>query len=134
MKYRLDELAKLAGECGFESQRVDAGRLEVTIQDGCILEFCNVLDDTLVGFEGTPWHSHGIVQFCTGEATYVECDELAILIGIASGELVVVSQFLDGLVSDRWLAHRHEPLDLKYMKHGEEIRVLRLRAPGSDAT
>jgi hypothetical protein len=134
MEYRLDELAKLARECGLESQRVDAARLDVTIQDGCVLTFCNLLDDTLVGFENTPWHSHGIVEFCAGDATYVECDELAILIGIGSGELVVVSQFRNGQISDRWLAHRKEPLDLKYMKPGEEIRVLRLRALGSEAT
>jgi hypothetical protein len=134
MEYRLDELAKLASECGLESQRVDPTQLHVTIQDGCVLAFCNLLDGTLVGFEGTPWHSHGTVEFSAGDAGYVECDELAILIGLGSGELVVVSQFRDGQIFDRWLAHRKEPLDLEYMKAGEEIRVLRLRVLGSQAT
>ena len=131
MQYRLDELTKLARECGLESRRVDADRLDVTIQDGCILAFCNLLDNTLVGFEETPWHSHGIVQFGTGGATYVECDELAILIGVGSGELVVASNFLDSRLSDRWLAHRREPLNLEYMEPAGEMRVLRLRALGS---
>ena len=78
MRYRLDELAKLSAELGLVSRRVDGDGLDIIIDDGDILTFCNLQDgaDTLVGFDGTQWHSHGRVQFMTGEATYVESDEL----------------------------------------------------------
>jgi hypothetical protein len=126
MQYRLDELAVLATEMGLAATRVDADRLDITIQEDCVLAFCNLPDenDTLVGFDGTPWHSHGIVQFLTGRGTYVECDELAILIGLGAGELVVVSQLHDGKLRDRWIAHKQEDLELHYMRSGDELRVL----------
>jgi hypothetical protein len=131
--YRLDELAKLAAELGLESRRVDANRLGVCLTADCILDFWNLVDpeDTLVGFDGTPWHSHGVVPFTTGPATYVECDELDILVGLGCGELVVVSRYSQGQLVDRWLAHKQEPLDLEYMEAGEELRVYRL---GADRT
>lgn len=134
MTYRLDELAKLASEMGLESSRVDAHRLDVRLAPDSVLSFSNLVDenDTLVGFDGTPWHSHGIVQFMTGGSTYVECDELDILSGLGNGALVIVSQFLRGELKDRWLAHKDEPLDLRYMEAGEELRVARLA--GVDAT
>ncbi len=128
--YRLDELAKLASEQGLEWRRVDDNRLDVTVATDVVLAFCNLVDenDTLVGFDGTPWHSHGVVQFMTGASTYIECDELDILIGLASGDLVVVTQYLHGELKDRWIAHKDEPLDLQYIEAGEELRVVRLSA------
>ena len=128
LKYRLDELAKLSADLGLVSRRVDADRLDVVIHDGCVLAFCNNIDDgdTLVGFEGTPWHSHGLVQFGTGDSTYVEYDELDILIALGNGDLVVVSEYSDGKLRNRELAHRQEPLDLRYLKPGDEIRVFQV--------
>lgn len=128
--YRLDELAQLCGELGLEAQRVDPNRLEVQLFAGCVLAFCNLVkeDDTLVGFDGTPWHAHGAVLFNTGGATYTECDELDILVGLGSGELLIVSRFLNGELADRWVAHKDEPLDVKYVEPGEELRAYRLTA------
>src|SRR5687768_11069710 len=105
MPYRLDELAKLSAELGLFSRRVDVNRLDVVVDDGCILAFCNLQDEaeTLVGFDGTPWHSHGLVQFGTGEATYVEYDELEILIALGTGDLVIVSEYSGGKLRDRSL-------------------------------
>jgi hypothetical protein len=126
MGYRLDELEELARELGMPTRRVDEDRLDVIVAEGCSLTFSNwpAQDDTLVGFDRTPWHSHGIVQLATGNGTYVECDELDFLVGLGSGELVVVSRFLDEQLSDRWLAHKQEALELRYMQRGEELRVL----------
>jgi len=126
--YRLDELAKLASEQGLEWRRVDDNRLDVTVTPDAVLAFCNLVEenDTLVGFDGTPWHSHGVVQFMTGASTYIECDELDILIGLGSGDLIIVTQYLCGELKDRWLAHKDEPLDLQYIEAGEELRAIRL--------
>jgi hypothetical protein len=128
MVYRLDELAELASELGLTSERVSADRLDVVIGDGYRLAFCNLPaeGDTLVGFDRTPWHSHGMVSFLAGSPEYVECDELDILIGLGSGDLLVVSQFVDGNLKDRWIEHKNEPLDLKYLQPNEELCVFRL--------
>jgi hypothetical protein len=132
MMYRLDSLARLASESGLVSERLGVDRLDVILFDECRLAFCNLVaeEDTLVGFDGTPWHSHGVVSFLAGSPHYVECDELDILIGLCSGELVVVSQFVDGVLRDRWIEHKKEPLDLKYLRSGEELRVFRLLDSG----
>lgn len=128
-RYRLDDLAVLAAELGFPCERVDDNRLDVSVHDA-VLAFRNLVDenDTLVGFDGTPWHSHGIVMFGTGETTYVEYDELDILIGLGSGDLLIFSRFDEGLLRDRWLAHKSDVVDdPRYMQPGEEIRIHRLR-------
>jgi hypothetical protein len=126
--YRLEELANLARELGLMSERVSADRLDVILREGCRLAFCNLTaeGDTLVGFDGTPWHSHGIVSFLAGSPVYVECDELDILIGLGAGDLVVVSQFVDGKLKDRWIEHKNEPLDLKHVQPNGELCVFRL--------
>jgi hypothetical protein len=127
MRYRLDELAKLASELGLETRRVDPDRIDVHLGDA-VLAFCNFPndEDTLVGFDGTPWHAHNVVVFMTGESSYIQCDELDILIGLGAGELVIVSKYVNGILRDRWLAHREEPLRMRYIEPGEELRVSRL--------
>jgi hypothetical protein len=129
--YRLDELARLASEYGLISERVSADRLDVVLFEDCRLAFCNLVaeGDTLIGFDGTPWHSHGVVLFSVGSPHHIECDELEILIGLCAGELVVVSQFVDGALRDRWVGHKKQPLDVKHILSGEELRVFCLREP-----
>src|SRR5690606_29372377 len=100
--------------------------------EGVVLTFINMVEDedTLVGFDGTPWHSHGVMTFETGASTYTECDELEILVGLESGELLVLSEYLDGQLVDRSLIHRGVGPDLSAMEPGEEVRLLRVaRAP-----
>jgi hypothetical protein len=128
MRYRLDELATLAAELGLGCRRIHADRLDADLGEMAV-QFCNLPGgETLVGFDGTPWHAHGAVQLSTGDASYIECDELEVLLMLAAGELVVISQFCDGKLRDRWISHREEGLALRYMRAGEELRVLRPRA------
>ncbi len=128
MEYRLNKIAELCSEHGVQTDVSDKNRIDVKISDDCVLSFLNLVneEDTLVGFDGTPWHSHGIVQFNTGSNTYIECDELDIIVGLVSGELLIVSQYVKSQLTDRWIMHRTEPLDLKYIEPGEELKVLRL--------
>jgi hypothetical protein len=125
MEYRLEELAELSGDFGFVARRVDSTRLDVVLAKDCILAFCNLVteNDTLVGFDGTPWHSHGTVQFMTGDSTYVEYDELQLLYALALGDLLVFSHFSDGKLHDRWLAHKDEGVDVRHLKPGDELHV-----------
>mgnify|MGYP001549565463 CR=1 FL=1 len=128
MKYRLNKIAELCSENNLKTDLTNQNRIDVTLFEDCILSFVNLEDedDTLVGFDGTPWHSHGVVQFMTGARTYIECDELDIVIGLVSGELLVIERYLKSNLEDRWIAHKNEPLDLKYIEAGEEIKICRL--------
>ena len=128
MEYRLDKIIELCSENGLQADKPDKNRVDVKISDDCVLSFLNLVaeKDTLVGFDGTPWHSHGIVQFMTGANTYIECDELDIIVGLVSGELLVVSQYVKSELTDRWIMHKDESLDLKFIEPGEELKVFRL--------
>ena len=128
MEYCLDKIAELCSEYGFKTNIPDKNRIDVSVCKDCVLSFLNLVNenDTLVGFDGTPWHSHDIVQFMTGSNTYIECDELEIIIGLISGELLIVSQYLNSALTDRWIMHKDEPLELKYIAAGEELKICRL--------
>lgn len=128
MEYRLDDIEKLCTDNGFHTHRPDKNRVDLRIRDDCVLSFVNLVEeeDTLVGFDGTPWHSHGVVQFMTGSNTYIECDELDIIIGLVSGELLIVSQYIKSSLTDRWIMHKYETLDLKCIEAGEELLIYRL--------
>jgi hypothetical protein len=125
--YQLDELSKLASELGSEWSRVNENRVDVTLRPGMVLAFLNHPEegDTLVGFEGTGWHAHGTVVFVTGENTGVACNELDILIGLACGELLVVSRYTGDKLQDRWLAHRGDPDLTQHVWPGDELRIYR---------
>lgn len=134
MHYQLDEIAQLARELGFDARRVDNHRVDVQVADA-ILAFCNLPeDDSLVGFEGTPWHFHEQVTFRNVDGTYSEWDGPDVLLGLAVGELVVLSHVVAGEVRDRWLAHVDEPLDVKEVGRGEELRVVRPAAMQTRST
>ena len=128
MEYRLNNIIVLCSEHGFYVNQPDENRVDIQIRDDCVLSFINLVDeqDTIVGFDGTPWHDHGIVQFMTGPDTYIECDELDIIIGLVSGELLIVSRFMKSNLVDRWIIHKNEQLNLKYIEPGEELKVYRL--------
>jgi hypothetical protein len=128
MEYRLNKIAELCSENSLKTHIPGKNRIDVFIREDCVLSFLNLVDenDTLVGFDGTPWHSHGNVQFMTGSNTYIECDELEIIIGLVSGELLIVSRYLKSSLTDRWIMHKDEPLDLKYIEAGEELKICRL--------
>ena len=128
MEYRLNKIAELCSEIGLKTDMPDKNRIDVSIREDCVLSFLNLVDenDTLVGFDGTPWHSHDKIYFMTGSNAYIECDELDIIIGLVSGELLIVSRYLESTLADRWIMHKNEPLDLKYFDAGEELRICRL--------
>ncbi len=135
--YRLDKLTEVAAELGFRAVR-DGDRVDVSltkddvVKDSAkdiVLSFHNLVEqgDTLVGFVGTPWHAHGVMTFSTDDS-YVELDELELLLGLAVGDVLVVSLYVEGDMRDRWLCHRQEHFSLEHMVPGEELRVFRLNA------
>ena len=86
--------------------------------------------DTYLGFRELPWHSHGKLILMTGDATSLEYDPEELIDALASGEVLVISQYVQGELRDRWLTHRDEKLDLRYIQSEEELRVCRIAEPG----
>jgi hypothetical protein len=128
MYYDLDMLEEYCEELGFSSIRPSPDSLKVKILEGIDLEFHNLRDteDTLAGFNGTPSHWHGRAMLEIGDARYVELDELDLVKGLRSGDIVIVERYLKGALKDRWIAHKEEKLDVQYIEPGEEVRVHRL--------
>ena len=128
MEYRLKDIIERCAEYGLQTQQPDDNRVDIYIRDDCVLSFINLVTekDTLVGFDGTPWHSHGIVQFMTSSNTYIECDELSIIDGLVRGELLIVSQYKRSNLVDRWIVHKNEKLILTSVEPGETLAVYRM--------
>ncbi|MBW8865403.1 MAG: hypothetical protein JF609_10895 [Verrucomicrobia bacterium] len=128
MNYDLDALTELCSERGLAFCRPTGNSLEITLAPDCILIFENLVakNDTAAGFKETPWHFHGTLILTTDDATCVEYGELAIIQGILSGDIIILSRFLAGKLHMRWLAHKTEKIDMKYISSGEEMRIQRL--------
>ena len=107
--------------------------MEVTIVPDGTLVFANTDAgaDTYLGFRDLPWHSHGRLMLMTGEATYQEYAPEELIGALVSGEVLVVSQYIRGELRDRWLTHRDEKLDLRYVESDEELRVYRIAEPSA---
>ena len=126
--YDLDMLQAYSEELGFSVRRSSPDALEIQLVDDVILEFRNLRDeeDTIAGFRGVPSHFHGKAVLETGNSTHVELDELDVLKGIKPGEILIAERYVDGTLRDRWIAHKHEKMDVKYIEPGEEMRIYRL--------
>jgi len=125
MYYDLDSLEKLSNKLGFAASRISPDTLEISVKDNVILVFMNLFDekDTLIGFKGTPWHAHGKVMLMRDEESYVTLDEQDVLQGIKTGDILIVEQYRDTILADRWLAHQEEKIDVRFTQPGEEIRI-----------
>ena len=83
-------------------------------------------EDTLIGFKGTPWHTHGKLMLMLGDKSYDEFDEVSILRGIKSSDILINERYLNNTLDDRWLVHKNEKVDVQYLQPGEEIRIRRM--------
>lgn len=127
MRYDLDLIHQLCCEIGL-SVRIDAGRrVEVDLGQGAVLCFQNAErdEDCLIGFLGTPWHTHNGLMFSDGRGRYVELDYLDLITGLKEGQVLVCERLRYGRAVDRWLIHRDYNDEFKYMEEGEQIVVCR---------
>ncbi len=126
--YDLETLEAFSCELGFTPSRTSSDDLEVLLRDGVTLVFRNLRgeEDTLVGFKGTPWHSHGKLMLMFDDASYAEFDELDILQGLKNGDIMIGEQYLNHALEDRWLVHQQEKVDIRHMQPGEEMRIWRM--------
>jgi hypothetical protein len=126
MKIDLDTIEKLAQELGFSAKRTDPDKIEIIIANDITFVFRNFKeeDDNLYGFEGTPWHSHNALLLMTSENCYIELNDIEIISGIKDGSILIFEQYKDGKLIDRWIGHRDNKIDNRYMEPGEEMRII----------
>ena len=122
------DLEAIEAECAAQQlacQRVSEHEVEITLEPNCVLYFANLIeeDDTMIGFKDTPWHSHDDLTVMTSVDTSAEFSPVEVIKLLSGGVLLVVSQWIDGILHDRWLTHRDDRLDLKYLDPNEELRV-----------
>ncbi len=106
--------------------------IEVFVASDSILIFANTVEgnDNYLGFRGMPWHSHEKLILMTGDSTYVEYGPSELLSNIISGHVMIVTQYGNGVIKDKWLAHRDERMDIRYIEPDEELRIYRTPEPG----
>src|SRR5262245_3142527 len=120
MRYDIDLIHQLCREVGL-SVRVAAERVEVDLGQNAVLCFQNAEadEDCLIGFLGTPWHTHGDLMFTGARGHYIELDYLDLVVALKEGRVLVCERLVDGRVADRWLIHRDYNDEFKYVEEGE---------------
>lgn len=127
MKLELDIIAGLTKDLGFSSRFGNLNELEIEMSPGIIFIFKNIEneDDNAFGFQDTPWHSHDKLSLMVGDDSYIELNDIEIIVGIKEGNVLLCEQYVNGILTDRWLRHKNEKDDNKYIEAGEEIRIRR---------
>jgi hypothetical protein len=89
MRYDLDLVLRYCEEIGLHSELSTPNALAIELAEDVRLIFQNAEhdDDCLVGFNGTPSHTHGDFTFVDGRGHYVEMDYLDVIAGLADGRI-----------------------------------------------
>lgn len=123
MRYDLDLLNEFCRELGLSSRLTGTSSLEVSLGHETVLCFQNAeLDeDCLMGFVGTPWHTHGDLQFSNHAGHFINLDPLNLLTGLRSGDVLICEQELSGSIVDRWLVHKIFNDELEHLVPNERL-------------
>jgi hypothetical protein len=130
MHYDLVLIAELCTDLGFAHESVLGKSVTVALALGTKLRFENYAneqdasDDCVVGFEGTPSHSHGDLDFYA-RGQQLELNALEVLWGIADGTVLICERWTQGKLADRWLVHKDFVDEFQHLDPGEEIRIRR---------
>ncbi|MBA4033601.1 MAG: hypothetical protein C0480_03210 [Bradyrhizobium sp.] len=127
MPYDLDLVNQLCREIGLIARAETDRRVEVDLGRDAVLCFQNAEreEDCLIGFLGTPWHTHDNLMFADARGNYVELDYLNLLTGLKEGRVLVCEREVKGQIVDRWLVHREYSDEFKYLEEDERIIVRR---------
>jgi hypothetical protein len=126
MHFNLQELLQHCRILGLSAQLESADTLVLSPQHGIRLILSNIEnEDSIVGFEGTPWHTHDQFIFSGQEGRYIELQWHEVLSGLAKGSILICELWQAGALQDRWLIHKDFSDEFQYMEPGEEIRVWR---------
>ncbi len=127
MQLDLETISECVRDIGFSILCKKPNHIEIEISKGIIFIFENIEedDDNVFGFQGTPWHSHDKLTLNTNDNLYIELNDIDIFAGIKDGDILLCEQFVHGVLTDRWLKHKNERDDNKFIEAGEEIRIRR---------
>jgi hypothetical protein len=127
MHYHLDLVNQLCLEIGLIVRMDTDLRVEIDLGRDAVLCFENAEreEDSLIGFLGTPWHTHDNFMFVDARGNYVELDYLNVLTGLKEGRVLVCELEVKGRTVDRWLVHCEYNNEFKYLEQGEQIIVRR---------
>ena len=127
MRYDIKLIYDLCKELGLRGRMKSDKEIEIESRDGAILRFQNDErdEDCLVGFDGTPWHTHDDFIFVDSQSHYVEMDYMDVVAGLKDGRILVCELWQTGQLKDRWLIHRDHNNEFDHMDEHDEIRVRR---------
>jgi hypothetical protein len=136
MVYDLNFLNEYCREIGLVARTVDRFALEIAVGNGAVLCFQNAERerDCLMGFLGTPWHTHGDLTFVDPRGHYIELDTLNLLNGLRDGTVLVCERHVDGKLADRWLIHSGYNDEFRYLDPDVSIIVRRANAKAAFQT
>ncbi len=98
--------------------------VKVMLEEDIYLFFENIEeDDCIIGFEGTPWHFHGDIQFCDGRGYYLDVNYIDIITEIINGTILVCENWMNDKLEDRYLIHNELNDEFKYMRPTEKIII-----------
>jgi hypothetical protein len=137
MRFELAMVTELCCYVGLRFVRRSADEVAVHLGEGLTLLFQNVSteyigerstpttneNDNLIGFEGTPWHTHDGLTCSDRHGFYIELSYLDLVSGLADGTLLVCERWSQGELADRWIVHRDFVDEFRYLQNGEEIRI-----------
>lgn len=130
MHYDLRLIADLCDELGLQSQLVADDSVAVILDPLTSLRFKNYkneidsTDDCLIGFDGTPTHSHGDLSFYA-RGKSLEMSYLDVVSALVDGTVLICERWQSQELVDRWLVHKDFIDEFNYLEAGEEVRVRR---------
>ncbi|MBC3767465.1 hypothetical protein [Neptunicella marina] len=120
----LPAIKELCDELGINTSIHDGKLVKVMLENDVFLCFENIEEgDCLIGFEGTPWHFHGDIQFCDGRGYYLDVNYLDVITEITKGKILVCELWENEKLEDRYLIHNEYNDEFKYMQPNEKIVV-----------
>lgn len=128
--YDLHSIKEICEQLRLPCRLATPFEIEISLYPDVVFVFANLEseNDTYLGFRDTPWHSHGNLMLMTGDSTYLEYEPAELLTAISKGDVVIATQSNGEQMQDRWLTHKDENLDLKYLGPGETLSVFRIAA------
>lgn len=124
MHYDLLLVKELCDEVTFKASMRKEDEVAIEFDEDTTLYLKNIeTDDCLIGFDGTPWHHHGDLQFSDSRGYYTDVSYLDMVTDISLGKILVCELWESGKLKDRYLIHCEYNDEFRYMQSNEKIVV-----------
>ena len=134
MRYDLKLIADFGIENDFQVVQRGPESVGLDLGGGAVLEFCNSEkeENSLIGFAGTTWHTHGKFMFAGQRGYFIEMDYLDVLVGLSEGTVLLCERRIGGQLRQRQLIHRDYNHEFHYLAIDDEIVVRCASRTGSE--